>query len=388
MELYLHSDLVYENHLDTDRFARMLDDPTQCYKFYWLGAIINLMTKSAEDLSFDQIINEMICDAWYSVTKYHLHLGPTIKGKSENFLEHAINILEEKYDVSPSATRTDILEIINNNEPLIKKDKMSLTNYVPYRLLSSFFDDINGGDKIWNQHKRLIAYIEALNNNSPLPYTIIYGRGLEKRIRLNKHWRQLILDNYAVIVSWIQLKKVRFLQDRNPGVPGIIYKLSPENESTRKLNNARSLWKCAAKTGAVSMRDIYTCDPISITRFDLDHFVPWSYVANDELWNLIPMERRLNSSKSNKLPEWDKYFPKLALMQYSLYKAVFAYPVIRTHFEKCRRDNLNAIWASETLYVEGNSQKQFTSILEHNLKPIYDSAHLQGYSFWKLPELI
>ena len=126
MELYLHSNLIYENHLDTDRFARMLDDPSQCYKFYWLGAIIGLITALEEDLSFDQIINEMICDAWYSVTKYHLHLGPTIKGKSENFLEHAIKTLQEKVDLSPSATKVDILKTIKDNEALIKKDKTSI----------------------------------------------------------------------------------------------------------------------------------------------------------------------------------------------------------------------------------------------------------------------
>ena len=75
-------------------------------------------------------------------------------------------------------------------------------------------------------------------------------------------------------------------------------------------------------------------------------------------------------------------------MQFCLYKAIFSYSAIRKSFEKCRRDNLNAIWAAETLYVEGNSQEQFTNILSHNLKPIYDSAHLQGYSFWKLPEIV
>ena len=388
MEFDLHSDLIYESHLATDRFARMLDDPSQCYKFYWLGAIISLAATTDNDLSFDQIINEMICDAWYSVTKYHLHLGPTIKGKSENFLEHAIKALEEKAELSPSATKVDILDAIEKNEASIKNDKMSLTIYVSYRLLSSFFDVVGGGDRIWDQHQRMIAYIEAINKDTPLLYTIIDGKGLQKRIRLNKYWRQFIRDNYSVIVSWIQLKKVRFLQDRNPGVPGIIYKLSQENESVRKLGNARELWKCAANTGAVSIRDIYTGESIETTRFDLDHFVPWSYVANDELWNLIPMERRLNSSKSNKLPEWDKYFSGLATMQFILYEAIFAYDVIRKSFEKCRRDNLNAIWASETLYVEGNSREQFTNILEHNLKPIYDSAHLQGYSFWKLPDLV
>ncbi|MGX8701598.1 HNH endonuclease domain-containing protein [Caproiciproducens sp.] len=176
------------------------------------------------------------------------------------------------------------------------------------------------------------------------------------------------------------------MQDRNPGVPGVIYKLSQENENVRKLSNARDLWKCAAKTGEVPFRDIYSGTELNIQKFELDHFVPWSYIANDELWNLIPMEKRLNSSKSNRLPDWNIYFNSMASTQYALYRTVFAFPEVRRKFENCRRDNLNAIWAAETLYVGGNSEEQFKNILEHNLKPLYDSAYLQGYGLWKLPE--
>ena len=43
-----------------------------------------------------------------------------------------------------------------------------------------------------------------------------------------------------------------------------------------------------------------------------------------------------------------------------------------------------AIWASESLYVQGNSKEQFYNILEHNLHPVYDSAKLQGYDIWLL----
>jgi hypothetical protein len=194
------------------------------------------------------------------------------------------------------------------------------------------------------------------------------------------------LDNYPVIVSWIQFKKVRFLQDRNPGVPGIIYKISSENKNTRKLSNARALWKCAAEASHRKVTDVYSGMELDSTDFDLDHFIPWSYVANDELWNLIPMDKRLNSSKSNRLPVWEEYFVGLANAQYGLYKSIFKYPVVRTAFEKCRRDNLNALWAADTLYIEGNSREKFCHILEHNLRPIYESAYLQGYGLWKLPE--
>ena len=187
------------------------------------------------------------------------------------------------------------------------------------------------------------------------------------------------------MTSWIQLKKIRFLQDRNPGVPGIIYKLNSDTELVRKLSNARELWKSFMTISPVPICDIYSGLVLDVSKYDLDHFVPWSFIANDELWNLIPMERRLNSSKSNNLPRWDLYFEKMAYQQYSLYKCIFENNVVRSKFENCRRDNLNAVWATEKLYIAGNSKDQFISILEKNLKPLYDSAHLQGYEFWKIP---
>ena len=95
MILNLQSNSIYTNQLNTDSFVRMLKDPSQCYKFYWLEAILTLMETTEGDLSFDAVIDEMICVAWYSVVNYHLHLGPTIRGKSENFLEHNLRPLYE-----------------------------------------------------------------------------------------------------------------------------------------------------------------------------------------------------------------------------------------------------------------------------------------------------
>ena len=384
MELKLDSEIIYENNLDTIKFAKMLDDPSQCYKFYWLEAILNLI-RDNEVVSFDAIINEMICGAWYTVTCFHLHLGPVIKNKTENFLEHAINTLAKNSDLSQDAEREDIIAAIKLNEKELRSDKTNLTNCVPYRLLSSFLDELGGGNKLWNQRGRLIEYINRMNEKTSLLYTIIDGKGLQKKIRINPHWRQLILDNYPVIYSWIQLKKNRLLKDRNPGVPGIIYKLERENNKIRKLHHARELWKSAVEIGGSPIYDIYSGKELDLKSYDLDHFVPRSYIANDELWNLTPMEKRLNSSKNNRLPEWDSYFPGLAGNQYYLYKIVFSNPGIRKKFENCRRDNLNAIWASETLFIEGNTEERFTNILEHNLKPLHESALLQGYGLWKCP---
>ena len=91
MELKLDSEIIYENKLDTIKFAKMLDDPSQCYKFYWLEAILNLI-RDNEVVSFDAIINEMICGAWYTVTCFHLHLGPVIKTKQRIFLNMPLTL--------------------------------------------------------------------------------------------------------------------------------------------------------------------------------------------------------------------------------------------------------------------------------------------------------
>lgn len=388
MELVLHTDGIYSSELDISKFAQMLDDSSQCYKYYWLEAILNLMSTNDGDLSFEQIIDEMICDAWYLVTRYKLHLGPTIRGKSENFIEHAINVINQDNQFSYAFSKDEILSAIKQNKSEIVKDKRALTKYVPYRLLSSFMDEIGGNNKMWDSSKQMILYLELLNEDKPLPYIIVDGKGIEKKVRIHPKWRQFILNNYPIIQGWIQIKKVRYLQDRNPGVPGIIYKLNLENEKGRKLSNAKELWKEVADVLSAPIRDIYSGHEIDVRKSELDHFVPWSFVANDELWDLVPMESRLNSSKSNRLPEWDLYFGNMATLQYKMYETVFSNEKIQMTFEKCRPDNLNAMWAVENLYIPGNTEEQFTNILEHNLRPVYDAAKLQGYGLWRYTDYV
>ena len=115
----------------------------------------------------------------------------------------------------------------------------------------------------------------------------------------------------------------------------------------------------------------------------MDHFIPWSFVMNDELWNLMPMDSSLNGIKSNRLPRWDVFFRKFAANQYIMYGLVQEKPGIRKLYERCYRDNLHSIWASQELYRKGNSREEFYGILERNMGPVYDSAKRQGYEVWE-----
>lgn len=130
--------------------------------------------------------------------------------------------------------------------------------------------------------------------------------------------------------------------------------------------------------------DVFKNEPIKRNTYDVDHFIPWSFVMNDELWNLMPMDASMNSSKSNRLPQWDKFFVRFAKNQYTMYELIYERPMIRKLYEACYRDNLHSIWASQELYKKGNSKEEFCKILERNMHPVWESARRQGYEVWTL----
>ena len=272
----------YQCELNIENFIHMLDDPTECYKFYWLDSIMILISKGVVDITFDDVISGMIADAWYSVTEYHLRLGTKdANGNSVNSIERAVNKLDELGILEHDADRGTVLEAIKRNAAIIHDEKYQISKNVPYRLLSSFLTDVGGNDRMWDQRTRLIAYIQQISKSACMPYTIGTERGLLKRVFLDSTWRRFLQDNMVSIRGWIQMKKIKYLQDRNPGVPGIVYKLEPENEKQRKLQNVRKLW--AEIADIVTIRDIYSDKNLNDLDYEIDHFVPWSYTTNDEM---------------------------------------------------------------------------------------------------------
>lgn len=94
--------------------------------------------------------------------------------------------------------------------------------------------------------------------------------------------------------------------------------------TTREVNESKILYKNILKEeGQVFC--VWTGSKIS--KYDIDHMIPFSVWKNNDLWNLLPTRGVINSSKSNKIPSpiliekqkelilkyWhisNKYFPK------------------------------------------------------------------------------
>ena len=371
----------YYNSLDIEGFSHMMKDPSYCYKFYWLEALVKLVSEGIDETCFDAVINEMICNAWYSVREFHIHLsGLQADGQVRDGLERAILRLAELSDIPANASKVEIRNAIKKHDNELKNAKEQLTKMVPYRALAGFFSKVDLPVE-WESARRMISYIQRINAEFVLlPYTLGESANLKREIYFQKAWMEMIRDNMVSILGWIQYEKVKWLQNNNPEVPGLVYKLAPMDEKMRKLNKVRKLWE--GIIDLCEVKDVFTGDAVVSKQYDVDHFIPWSFVMNDELWNLMPMDSSLNSVKSNRLPKWDPFFTRFAENQFLLYGYIHSRPGIRKLYEACFRDNLHSIWAWQELYRKGNTQKEFYNILEKNMQPVYESARRQGYEIW------
>lgn len=359
--------LPYSDELNTGLLSRLFENTSECYKLFWFKAIVTAVGKGKEDLTYEELIDKMIADAWYMVTEYHLNLGP------RDNLEAVIELIKSKNPELKSSEKESVIidYLTNTDDKDINKKKQVLTYNVPYRLQAPFLSGIKGNEwggpksdlacKI-NQEERLIYYFDAVN-------------GLSTKIRIHEDWANYIKKNKEILLGWIEYHMILYLQKKNPSVPGIADKLSPPQE--RKLERVKKYWKIVLSASPI--REIYDNRILKENDISIDHFVPWSYVAHDELWNLSPTTKDINSSKSNCLPVWNTYFPKLAKLEYQSYSLMWQNDLIHKEFMRCSKEHINNDDIRHRLYREGLRYKDFEKELESIILPVYNAAHESGF---------
>ncbi len=365
--------LPNSDELDIQYLSHLFDNMSECYKLFWFQAIVNAVIDGKERATYDELINQMVADAWYMVSEYKLNLGP--KDTLEELAHYAYKISGFK----SSEKRDKVIAFLANSEDkdLISK-KRTLTLNVPYRLQAPFMPGFRG--TAWdgatadiaariNQHKRLLYYFNSIS-------------GLKSVIGFDERWMNYIKANQEIIKGWIQYNMILYLQRRNPSVPGIANKIYPPNE--RNLERVKKYWKLI-----VTLRptyDIYGNIELTTNDISIDHFVPWSYVAHDELWNLCPTTRSINSSKSNSLPDWRMYFNRLGEIEYEAYEMVQRYDAVHKEFDKCVKEHVNNSDVLSKLYRPGLSKPIFIENLKEIVEPVYTAASSMGFELWRLSQ--
>ena len=95
----------------------------------------------------------------------------------------------------------------------------------------------------------------------------------------------------AVLVEW-----AKFLEKINPSLPLIIAKLERDDLKRGSLAKYRHLYL------EHSSHCFYCCSRLGDGCIHVDHFIPWSYLFDDNAWNLVLACGRCNMRKSSSLP--------------------------------------------------------------------------------------
>lgn len=287
--------------------ARIFDDYRNSYKFWFFLALLDCAERNFFDeripLPIDEIVLDMLTLAWYPHVYFRLSFG--VQDKISAVLDEAAPSIA-KVDSALKPWDKDLVR-----EYLARFAKPEkLARYVPYRLVRPFLPDTMGLKRDQEVNLRVVEMCEKyFVSSTPPPYKIDIST---KSIVLHKAWARYFRKNFALVRGWASWHLVNYMQKCNPNVPAVPLKLFPSAER-ESLERQTSYWKHVLSVS--DFRCIYSDERISAADFALDHFIPWSFVVHNQLWNLIPTSKTVNSKKSDRLPSV-LYLPKFVNAQF------------------------------------------------------------------------
>ena len=284
------------NILTTRHLNRVFDKTVATYKYYWFLGILDLYVKQGKTrMNVWEIMISMVANAWYPVNYFRLSFG-----KSESLYE-AILTLQKENNIPINIGVSDLTDMLHLlvKHPKIRKQLNFLQLNVPFRFLRPWIDT--------SDDREMVKRSQTFENGCL--YKLVKEDGT-LWVELNPSWLVYLQENYDILSSFAYWGLTNFLQVRNPNVPNIPNKLI-KREERNSLSAQRKFWNIAIN-GGQEVRCLYTNKVLEERDYDLDHFIPWSFVSHDLLWNLMPADSSINSSKSNKLPDLNLYLPKLA----------------------------------------------------------------------------
>lgn len=285
-------------NLNIGAFSNLFRDTTNSYKYLFFLAILERIEQDAKEgkvttfIPLIEVVSRALRFGWYPHRFFRLSFGAH---------DQVAGILDDLvFDIPPGtitnpSTANQLYSAISSQ--FLKIRAAELLRYVPYRLIAPFFKEELKGVRDSRRDRHICELAHAsFNSVNPSFYRITpCGSSIE----LHLDWCFHIATNFKVIRSWVLLEFSRFLQKRNPDIPAITSKLEPPKQRG-SMRVQTEFWR--EILDKENFQCIYSDNTLRPESFHLDHFLPWSFVCHDELWNLIPADPSANSSKGNNLP--------------------------------------------------------------------------------------
>lgn len=360
---------------------------TLSYKFYWLLAIIDELeqrqkaNKSLTDeiLLTDLAIN-MLSLAFYPTVYFKLNFG--FNDKLSQGVQDLVTLLKLPITISPNDFKQQVKASLNQKK--VSKIVNDLLVYVPERFLSPWY--IKSPTLKFNSRATAATYQEffsnALNNQGPY---LLYKCGQNSYLKLNQDFLSYFCTYSSIIKSYAYYHLTLFLEKRNQGVPNIAQKLIKDTERS-SLKAQKELFNSYFKLHGNKMESIYSRVVLTPNDYAIDHFIPWSFMLNDLIYNLAPIDTTTNSQKSNLLPPHD-LIEKLAELHFDILQNVKSGELFKTgELSSLNQDFIREysnLGQGQFKKVLAYSELEFVKALDSTLSPLLQIASNNGFAPWK-----
>ena len=349
--------LPLNHNLSTNKLSSVFNNTTASYKFYWFISFLQLFAERGDQkIPIKDILIRMICNAWYPINYFKLNFGYSDK-LDQNIvtIQRLLNIpmdilLDDLYEIIQSSTDTRVNNLI-----------IHFDQHVPFRFLSPW---LNGSNK------EIMMQSQLFKNDCLYSLNLIGGNFIE----INPLWTEYLISNNKILLDFSYWNLLKYLQTRNPNVPNIGNKLIKPSMRL-SLNRQRNFWNLVLDE-TDSFKCIYTGKTLELGNFDIEHFIPWSFVSHDQMWNLIPADSSVNCSKSNKLPSLDKYFNSFVDIQYK------AINIVSNKNPNMRLLEDYLILGSSISDIAKKPYSEFKEKYYKILSPLIQIASNSGFQFW------
>lgn len=279
--------------LPTHHLAACFNNTSATYKFYWLLAVLDAVQLQQRESPKEQLFASMLSNAWYTVNYFNVSFG------QQDLIQSTVRQLKEIEGIRIDEERSVIQSKLLASA---RKDTRNLLfhfdNQVPHWFLSPWYP---------GHTKKEIYQLSQNKDNHPL-YQLY-----KDKIVISQDWFNYLSRHIRIIRDYIYWNLSIFLQVRNPNVPDIPNKLI-KPATRNSLVRQRRFWDYIIDRHG-PLECIYTGNKLHKGHYHVEHFVPYSFVSHDQIWNLIPADNSFNMSKSNKLPPLELYFESFYQMQ-------------------------------------------------------------------------
>ncbi len=291
------NELPQSEHLNISSLSRLFKNTTNSYKYLFFMSFLDILTRRKFDTSspiyFREIIIEMLANAWYPHNCFKLSFGVQDK------ITEKIDSLDLKFSRFKDPDKKELREAIGdqNLDDIIA----FIRRYVPFRLLTPFLKQELKGLDVDHEVDQKMPSLSKKYFETRKPLYCFDATAYKdcQAIILHSEWASYLETNYLIVRGWVSWEWLRYMQRCNPNTIAIANKLFPP-QKRESLASQTKYWKLVLKHTEVKC--IYSASPLTTDNISLDHYLPWSFVAHDQLWNLIPILPPVNSAKSNNIP--------------------------------------------------------------------------------------